>query len=208
MKIDNYSLFQHAQLPVMWVGTADVLLMAAAPIYYAAAEQLPKYERASEEAEREARSLADKSQNKMGTALINAAEPAFLPAFLLYGFAIENLLKGLYMKNNPGKEGKEKVAVPKSHDLNVLAAAAGYTPTSDEAELLEKLSTIITWSGRYPVALNRQQHGKAGLWREAIFSDPVGAGIDTRALADKIRALVEPRPHDPTKGGAIVIWDD
>ena len=190
----------------MWLHVADTLTQAAHPIFYQAVEQRERCEKASSRAYETAQALFDKSPDRMAAVEVDCEEPAFLPAFLLYGYAIENLLKGLYVLRNPEVVHDQKVQVPPLHDLVELAALVGYVPTQEEANLLEKISTVTLWSGRYPVARNRLQHGKIGLYREGIFSDPVAAGLDAHTLINKLRKLVDdgqPRP----KGGVVVVWE-
>src|SRR5688572_4898860 len=143
MSNSRINAFQQAQQPTMWVSAADELTDAASPVFQAAVAQLPKFEDAKRAATEAAKRAYEQSNDGFGIAA----------AFLLYGFAIENSLKGLIVNANPGIVGANKIAVPNHHDLNDLAAEAGYTPTIDEADLLRKLTTITTWSGRYPVAL-------------------------------------------------------
>lgn len=199
--------FQQAQGPTMWVSAADELRHAAAPIYYGAVEQLPRFEEATRAATEEAHRTFDASKDGLAVANIKARPPQFLPAFLLYGFAIENLLKGLYVDRNPQAINEEKVGVPVTHDLNRLAKAAGYAPTSSELELLDKLTTITTWSGRYPVALTRERYGSTQLDRDAILQDPVGAGIEVQDLITKLRRMIVPDDSVPDFGGVVVVWN-
>lgn len=198
--------FQDAQAPMMWVSAADELKHAAAPIFYGAAEQLPRFEEATRAAIEEADRKLDASSDRLATAKIKAHPPQFLPAFLLYGFAIENLLKGLYVARNPEVIGTEKVGVPATHNLNALANKASYAPPASEFELLRKLTTITTWSGRYPVALTREGYGNTRLNRDAIFEDPVGAGIEMQELVDKLRRIVVPDDPEPDFGRGVTVW--
>lgn len=203
-KIDD---FQWAQQAHMWVRVADELTDAAAPIYYAAAAQQPVYDKAYEVAHREAvRQYDEAGTGEITSVRIEAEEPSFLPAFLLYGFAIENLLKGLYVLKNKEAITPDGPAIPRIHDLNKLAQAADFTLSPTQAELLEKLTTITTWSGRYPVATTRQKHGKTGLHRAGIFNDPVGAGIEAKELIEELRKIVDPEPRERGVGGAVVVF--
>lgn len=73
--------------------------------------------------------------------------------FLLYGFAIECLLKGLYVKKGNKLTSNGKYNAPpntKSHDLVSLAQVAGFELTPDELDLLCKVSRQIKGVGRYP----------------------------------------------------------
>jgi hypothetical protein len=129
-----------------------------------------------------------------------------LPAFLLYGYAVENLLKGLFVKKHPGVTAGDRIQVPTHHDLPELAKEAGYAATTSETELMERLTTVITWSGRYPVAKTLHEHVKAGLNREAIFDDPVGAAADIVTMNQKLRKLIEDgKPLERNRGGVAIM---
>jgi hypothetical protein len=112
------------------------------------------------------------------------------------------------VRRNPGAIDADRVNIPTHHDLNNLAEAANYPPSREETELMTKLTTITTWSGRYPVAKTRFQHGGTGLVREAIFDDPVAAGLACQALIKSLRQLVDDPSESRPKGGAVVVWSD
>ena len=73
-------------------------------------------------------------------------------AYMLAGFAIENLLKGLLVaRESPvEKDGKFKFA---THDLRQLAQDAGYELDESENRLLERVQEFTVWTGRYPVPI-------------------------------------------------------
>lgn len=190
----------------MWVLTADELADAAAPIFFAAAEHQPRYEKAVEAASEEAERLAALTPEQGATAEIRCPEPKFLPAFLLYGYAVENLLKGLYVKANPQAIGPEAVGVRVHHDLRELAKSAGYNANRQEADILLKLTTVTKWSGRYPVSIKRRDYGNTTLNREGLFPDPVRTGTDIIQFIKKLRELITDRPRDLNLGGAIVVF--
>ncbi len=74
-----------------------------------------------------------------------AARPMATSAFypMLCGMALELAYKAIIVSagKNPNK----------SHDLNLLANAAGLRPTDQQRGLLSVLTGSITWDGRYPV---------------------------------------------------------
>lgn len=183
--------FRYAQNPRSWLMTAVGLLDSAAQIYHSAAGQAERYETASHEATERAYRELDESGDDSALSEIDEAEPLFLPAFMLYGFAIENLLKGIIVMNDPSKVKDDKIGVPKTHDLRTLAGDAKVKITTDEAKMLTALSTITTWSGRYPVALNLQEFAPVGLDREAIIRRHNDAHGTTIALANKLRRVLE-----------------
>ncbi len=75
-------------------------------------------------------------------------------ASLLGGYALENLLKGLRVKQLRGAgesimvKGQLRRELTR-HDLIALAKAAGVPLARHERFLLERLTVTITWGGRY-----------------------------------------------------------
>lgn len=203
-----FDTFRQAQEPISWAFAADELYEAALLIYYSAAEQLPRFEEARRAAEDVIQGSPAIDRDGFAWAPIHAPAPKFLPAFLMLGFAIENLLKGLYVTRNSDAVAQDRIGVPKTHDLEQLAQKAGFSLTPTEADLLRKLTTVISWSGRYPVAVTRQAYGDSLLDREAIFDDPVGSALEAQALFRKLRVLACDVPKDPAVGGVVVIWKD
>src|SRR5262249_58181812 len=90
-----------------------------------------------------------------GVAEIKAIAPNYPPAQLLYAYAIENVLKGLIVSKRPDLIQERKLDDElKNHDLNELAEKAEVTVDErDERPVLEALSKLSIWAGRYPVAL-------------------------------------------------------
>lgn len=104
------------------------------------------------------------------------AYPICLTSQFLYGLAVECLLKGLIIKQDPGsisisasidgngdlvdaeiKRIGEKVR--DTHNLEKLAEAAGLFKENDNEtirELLAYMSHCIKWRGRYPIPLQAQ----------------------------------------------------
>ena len=81
------------------------------------------------------------------------AQPGlFATAFLLFGYAIENLLKGLIVQAGGNRTG---------HNLSELAKEAKVMNEldKDEQELLKRLTVHVRWAGRYPVALAKEREG-------------------------------------------------
>src|SRR5688572_7898914 len=66
--------------------------------------------------------------SKSGHAEIPARVPNYAPAYVLYAYAIENVLKGLIVANEPALINGDKLdKVLKDHDLRALAKRAGFT---------------------------------------------------------------------------------
>ena len=76
--------------------------------------------------------------------------------FLLFGFALENLAKGVIVCRDPSLVGKAKLRRwhGKGHDLVKLFAQAQIPLHPGEQQTLERISRLAEWKGRYPVAMN------------------------------------------------------
>lgn len=76
-------------------------------------------------------------------------------AFMLVAFAVENLLKGIWVKRmeseRPLVEGDRRIRdIFSTHKLSTLATKAGIPCDAGRLELLDRLSTELLWGGRYP----------------------------------------------------------
>ena len=76
-------------------------------------------------------------------------------AYMLAGFAIENLLKGQLVARNEHRDSNGKFRLV-THDLRQLAFDAGYTLNEDENRLLERIQEFTVWTARYPVPLDSE----------------------------------------------------
>ena len=74
--------------------------------------------------------------------------------FFLMGCSLENLLKGILMSLHPEyfQASGELIRI-QSHDLVKLCRRCNIDLSQEEKELLTKLTTYVTWAGRYPVPL-------------------------------------------------------
>jgi hypothetical protein len=145
--------FKAAQQPHSWLSSAEKLAAAAELIMSDQVCLEVAYFRAYENAQREALSLACASADEAGSADIECEAPNYLPAQLLFAFAIENVLKGLIIAKNPSLTGEREISSEiKSHDLVKLAGRASVEVYPQETSVLDALSEIAWWAGRYPVA--------------------------------------------------------
>lgn len=85
----------------------------------------------------------------------------FPVALLLYGYAIENALKGLIAQQCAASgtpvrttDGKLKEIPTKGHPLRELAGRAKVPLAEDEADLLDRLKEFVMWAGRYPTTID------------------------------------------------------
>ena len=155
--------FRIAQAPVMWFQSAQKLRSAAEIIISNQQEQERPYFRAVDDAGVHAAWLAQSAPEGTASVDILCEPPNYLPAQLLYAFAIENALKGLMLACDPELVGAEKLSKPvKTHDLVVLAKDAGFTLAVQEVPVLNALSRIAEWAGRYPVAAALKDYAKTG----------------------------------------------
>jgi len=123
----------------------------------------------SEELETAAAILKEKVEDYYNSQSRNPIGEAVMgPYYLLTGFAMECLIKGIIVANGErvlkngkikfvdGKDGK-KVS---QHNLIALADKAGITYNSDERQILKLLTESIEWAGRYPAPMRWDQEYK------------------------------------------------
>jgi hypothetical protein len=72
-------------------------------------------------------------------------------------YALENLLKGIAVLNNPELVNKGKLQKEiKTHDLNQLSKLNRFRPNNDQRKIQSILSIQCVSNARYPVGLNEQ----------------------------------------------------
>jgi hypothetical protein len=75
--------------------------------------------------------------------------------YLLMAYALENLLKGIAVLNNPELVNTGKIDKSiKTHDLNELSNLNKFKPTNSQKEFQSVLSAQCISNARYPVGLN------------------------------------------------------
>ena len=96
-------------------------------------------------------------------AIVKAPEPNYLPGQLLYALAIENAVKGLCVATNATLIGEDRLDafLTHGHDLNQLIVGTEIELSDPDSQFLGKLTHIIQWAGRYPVAKNIAKHKEA-----------------------------------------------
>jgi hypothetical protein len=73
-------------------------------------------------------------------------------SILLYGFALENILKAIIVANNPTTVSTGQLSRSfKSHNLSDLAQFANFVLDANETALCGTLSEAIPYWGRYPI---------------------------------------------------------
>ncbi|MGO8977481.1 MAG: hypothetical protein ACLPTZ_21220 [Beijerinckiaceae bacterium] len=200
-------LFKTAQRPVSWLLSAERLRDAAEVISeHELANEIP-YFKAYAEAQQEAVAEAYSDGKDAGVAEIKAVPPNYPPAQLLYAYAIENVLKGLVIANTPRLiEEQELNEGLKSHNLIKLAEKAGLTVHVEERLVLEALSQLSVWAGRYPVARTRREH--VGTPNSDELLDYGSAHPVMRGFFERARKELESRLQQPIKDrfGSVVVF--
>ena len=105
------------------------------------------------------------------TVLAQWSAPGFVPpetggstgdvCFMVFGFALENLAKGIIVCRDPSLVSRVglKRWHGKGHDLVALFERAGISASTEEKGTLVRVSRIAEWKGRYPVAMNFYEVG-------------------------------------------------
>jgi len=117
--------------------------------------------------------------------------------YMLMGYAIENLLKGILMIQHPEYFKPEaKLVDIQDHDLTRLCNKCNIVITQDEANLLNKLKNYILWQGKYPIPLKlddmwpkRQPNGTWKTQGEAFHGRKQQQEVDS--LYSKFRSELE-----------------
>jgi hypothetical protein len=151
--------YKAAQSPSAWFSSALRLQGAAEIILKDQVAQEIPYFQAVDAAGKEALSLAITALEGRATVEVKCGGPNYLPAQLLYAFAIENALKGLALLRRPGLANQDRVSrVLMTHNLIELAAEAKFEVFVQENSVLAALSQIGEWAGRYPIASIRVKY--------------------------------------------------
>lgn len=74
--------------------------------------------------------------------------------FMLFGFALENLAKGIIVGRDPKVVTRKRWQGGNGHNLAALFDRAKIPLTDDERDLLDRTSRLTVWKGRYPVHLD------------------------------------------------------
>ena len=153
-------VFEAGQQAAAWLRRAGHLRDAAEVILRHELQAEISYSLARKIAEEEAAAARVRYGADLAVADIKATAPNYPPGQLLYAYAIENVLKGLIVFKRPDLIKEHKLdGELKNHDLNELAEKAEVTVEQDERPVLEALSRLSIWTGRYPVALNQRHTG-------------------------------------------------
>lgn len=80
------------------------------------------------------------------------------PASMLYGFALENAIKGCLIMQHGGFDAAYAAHKGnwKSHRLQALAEGTKLPITPEQTQLLRSAEALVRWAGRYPISLKRE----------------------------------------------------
>ena len=177
-----------AKEPISWLSTSRGLKHAADhiyDIYYAASEQ--QLRRIVEEVES---GQIQKSQTLLGKELEEYLDCQLLPVYLmLMGFSLENLLKGIVIRQQPELLKPDGSFNLKSHKLVILAQMGNIQLLPEEESTLETLTTATEWASRYSVPLKQEDMFPKKLsddtWKQR------GYAYDRRKTQEKVTSLWE-----------------
>ena len=137
--------FRYYQAWHHWLRKADKLKRAALILYQADLPDLQLYDAAYNRALEE---IGDE-----GKALVRHPHPHMMPAFSLFGSALESIFKGIIVSKDLIGEHKLSPNL-KSHDLVQLSKDAGIVLNEPENRLLAWVSEVVIWKARYSVPTN------------------------------------------------------
>ncbi len=108
-----------------------------------------------------------------------------IPATMLFGYSMENLIKGFLVKMHGGFENAKKnvnAARPNAwnHDLAALGEATGFSLSADQKLWLETLTAVITWAGRYPTPKNVEKFTLEKQFNAGSYVTPIT--LDSEAI--------------------------
>ncbi len=129
-------------------------------------------------------------------------EKVLKPAFLLYGFALENLLKALWVsQGNRFVENRKFNKVPSAaaHNLCDLARVTNFKISGKEGHALALLSVKLIATGRYPIAKNWENHKPMKAASGGLTSASSFNSYDVSIFEELVRRLLTDlgeRPQD------------
>jgi hypothetical protein len=107
---------------------------------------------------------------------VSVLEPT---ALMLGGYAIENLLKALFVADHVAQNGSVVMSkravefVVKSHDLHMLVTRTKLRTNKSDRDILKQLQKFVLWGGRYPIPLEADGYFLPAFFDRAIGSAPL-----------------------------------
>ncbi len=126
---------------------------------------------------------------------------------LLYGLAVENILKGILLSTSQDAidHGKLRKWPGGGHDLVLLAAEAKITLSVTEEDILKRLSACVRWAGRYPIPKKSEKMGLSQCAYPSGDSLPMPLEVFEQAAFDamyiRFESLILVRSKSNTKAG-------
>ena len=111
------------------------------------------------------------------------------PALMLAGMMIEDLAKAVLVSRSKTLLSKALL----SHDLGKIVSATGYSASSDEQDLLKRLSAFVRWAGRYPAPRKPTEMTveTSDGGRQLVGGSLLGADLrGIRQIADKLEVML------------------
>jgi hypothetical protein len=116
-------------------------------------------------------------------------------AMLLLGLAFENLLKSIYVGQNPSLVTRDRLnpvggRSDGGHNLRKLASALTALE-SDEADLLTRLQEHVVWAGRYPIPTKSSRYHDSNQPHTKVQFNPAADFAVADRLFAKLTARLE-----------------
>ena len=80
-------------------------------------------------------------------------------ATLLYGLALENIIKAIIIDQDPNvvKDGKLRKWLGNGHDQILLIQMTSVSLDEQQKDLLRRMTAFVEWAGRYPIPKSSEQ---------------------------------------------------
>ena len=106
------------------------------------------------------------------------------PASMLYGCAMENMIKGYLVRKYGGFEKARDKYRPAwdRHQISRLAEATGLPLTTEQKLILGSLEAFIVWAGRYPISMKPETYTIEKQFRSGDHMTPNTIGCDSIAI--------------------------
>lgn len=115
---------------------------------------------------------------------------------MLTGYALQNLLKAIYIKRHPQKIAADiDRFTHKTHDLRVLTSKLHITVSREELDLLERLTDYVDSAGKFPIprkfeTIKTQENTEDSIVIKARFN-PVTDDTIFNNLYEKLHAIIK-----------------
>lgn len=130
---------------------------------------------------------------------VSQEEMLLSPAFLLYGFAVENLLKALWLRRGNQFVVGGKFSGPKGvsgHDLSKLAALVNFDTTDEEFFVLSGLHVKLVAAARYPIGTDWYKQRPLRLLNGGFSSHTTFNSGDISLIESMVARLIKDLGYD------------